>query len=107
MERVVGEIPNRPAVFLLWAREGKPYLARTNVLRRRLVRLLGAREGQSKALNLQGTAERLEYRLTGSKLEAQMLLLELARAHFGSGYREAIRLRLPPYVKLILANAFP
>src|SRR5258707_6650272 len=39
IERALGEIPNRPAVFLLWAREGKPYLARTNILRRRLLRL--------------------------------------------------------------------
>jgi len=108
IERAIGEIPNRPAVFLLWAREGKPYLARTNVLRRRLLRLLATRGTASKALNLQGTVERLEYRLTGgSRLEAQMLLLDQARAHFGAAYREAIRLRMPPYVKLILANEFP
>jgi excinuclease ABC subunit C len=107
IERAIGEIPNRPAVFLLWAREGKPYLARTNVLRRRLLRLLATRESASRALNLQGTAERLEYRLTGSRLEAQMLLLEQARLHFGPAYRDAIRLRMPPYVKLILPNEFP
>ena len=107
IERVIGEIPNRPAVFLLWAREGTPYLARTNVLRRRLLRLLARREASSKALNLQGTAERLEYQLTGSRLQAQMLLLDQARLHFGAAYRDAIRLRMPPYVKLILANEFP
>jgi len=31
-ERLLKELPNRPAVFLLWPREGNPYLARTNVL---------------------------------------------------------------------------
>ena len=107
IERAIAEIPNRPAVFLLWPREGRPYLARTNILRRRLLRLLAAPGGLSKSLNLQGTAERLEYQLTGSRLEAQMLLLENARAHFGSAYRDAIRLRMPPYLKLILSNEFP
>jgi len=37
-------IPDRPAIFLLWAAEGKPYLARTTRLRRRLRRLLSDRE---------------------------------------------------------------
>src|SRR5229473_1222359 len=32
-------VPDRPAVFLLWAGEGKPYLARTALLRRRLIHL--------------------------------------------------------------------
>jgi excinuclease UvrABC nuclease subunit len=100
-------IPNGPAVFLLWPREGKPYLARTNVLRRRLVRLLEPKEGISRSLNLRGTAERLEYHLAGSKLESRFLHLDLARQHLGPGYRREIRLHLPPYVKLLLANEFP
>ena len=32
-------VPDVPAVFLIRPREGRPYLARTNVLRRRLKRL--------------------------------------------------------------------
>jgi excinuclease UvrABC nuclease subunit len=91
-------LPNRQAVFLLWPRAGKPYLARTNVLRKRLKRLLG---------NLQGTVARIEYQFTGSRLAAQFLLLELARKYLGPDYRTEIRLRLPPYVKLILSNQFP
>jgi excinuclease ABC subunit C len=100
-------IPNGPAVFLLWPREGKPYLACTNVLRRRLSRLLQAKEGLSRTLNLWGTAERLEYHLAGSKLESRFLHLDLARRHLGPDYRREIRLRLPPYVKLLLSNEFP
>lgn len=107
LEETLAALPDRPAVFLLWPREGKPYLARTNVLRRRLNRLLGLREKASRMLNLRETAERIEYRLTGSKLEAQMLMLQLARLHLGPGYRREIRLRLPPYVKLVLSNPFP
>jgi excinuclease ABC subunit C len=106
-DTAVEQIPNKPAVFLLWPREGKPYLARTNVLRRRLLRLLGATTQPSRMLNLRATAVRVEYRLTGSRLESQFLLWELARLHLGTAYREEIRLRLPPYVKLVLTNPFP
>ncbi|HZL55797.1 MAG TPA: hypothetical protein VFC21_01880 [Bryobacteraceae bacterium] len=100
-------IPNRQAVFLLWPREGKPYLARTNVLRRRLARLLGTRERPSRVLNLRGTIVRIDYRFVGSRLESQFLLLQLARLHLGTDYRRQVRLRLPPYVKLLLSNSFP
>lgn len=102
------ELPNRPAVFLLWPKGGgKPWLARTNVLRRRLLRLLGTAGKPSRMLNLRETAGRVEYRFTGSKLEAQFLTWELARKHLGGGYRKEIRLRLPPWVKLVLSNAYP
>jgi hypothetical protein len=94
-------LPNRPAVFLLWPPEGKPgapFLARTNILRRRLLRMV---------ITDHIAAGHLEYRLVGSRLEGQMLVLELARRHLGPQYRSAIRLRLPPWVKLILSNPFP
>jgi excinuclease UvrABC nuclease subunit len=107
LDQALEAIPNRPAVFLLWPREGKPYLSRTNVFQTRLKRLLGTRETPSRALHLRGTAQRLEYQLTGSRLEAQFRVWELARVHLGASYREAIRLRLPPYVKLVLSNQFP
>src|ERR1700691_3702345 len=97
-DRVLEALPNRQAVFLLWRGRGKPYLARTNVLRKRLKRMLG---------NLRGTVQRIEYQFTGSRLAAQFLVLELARKYLGAGYRNDIRLRLPPYVKLILSNQFP
>ncbi len=107
-DRALEELPNRQAVFLLWPREGKAYLARTNVLRKRLTRLLGTRgDAPSRSLNLRGTIERIEYQFTGSRLAAQFLVLELAKKHLGAGYRSEIRLRLPPYVKLILSNQFP
>jgi excinuclease ABC subunit C len=107
LTQLLESIPNGPAVFLLWPREGAPYLARTNVLRRRLGRLLQTKEGPSRNLNLRGTAERLEYHLAGSKLESRFLHLVLARRYLGADYRREIRLRLPPYVKLLLANEFP
>ena len=106
-DQAIEAIPDKPAVFLVWPREGKPYLARTNVLRRRLRRLFGIGDQPSRALNLRGTAARIEYRLTGSRLEAQFLLWERARKHLGPDYRKEIRLRMPPYVKLVLSNPFP
>jgi excinuclease ABC subunit C len=107
LDRALEALPNRPAVFLLWPREGKPLLARTNVLRKRLLRLLGTRDAPSRSLNLRGTAARIEYQFTGSRLEAQFLVLDLARKYLGRAYRDEIRLRLPPYVKLVLSNRFP
>ena len=59
-------IPNVPGVFLIWPREGPPYLGKTNLLRRRLTRLLRPQEKQSRLLNLAAVAERVEYRVTGS-----------------------------------------
>jgi excinuclease UvrABC nuclease subunit len=94
----VEAVANKPAVFLLWPREGKPHLARTNVLRRRLQRMLRT-VGEA--------VERIEYRHTGSRLESQFLLWELARRYLGEDYRRQIRLRLPPYVKLVTSNPFP
>lgn len=40
LDAALAQVPNVPAVFLLWPREGEPYLARTALLRRRLRRLL-------------------------------------------------------------------
>jgi excinuclease UvrABC nuclease subunit len=106
-DQALEALPNRQAVFLLWPREGKPFLARTNVLRKRLLRLLGFRDAPSRSLNLRGTIQRIEYQFVGSRLEGQFLVLDLARKFLGARYREDIRLRLPPYVKLILSNRFP
>jgi excinuclease ABC subunit C len=106
-DQALEALPNRQAVFLLWPREGKPFLARTNVLRKRLLRLLGIRDAPSRSLSLRGTIERIEYQFVGSRLEAQFLVLNLARKFLGASYRDDIRLRLPPYVKLILSNRFP
>jgi excinuclease UvrABC nuclease subunit len=107
LDALIAELPDRPAVFLLWPEKGKPFLARTNILSQRLGRLLGDRDKLSRQVSLRGTAKRLEYQITGSRLEAQFLLWTLARQHLGPGYRTEIRLRLPFYVKLVLSNQFP
>ncbi len=103
----VGALPEGPAVLLIWARQGAPYLARTRVLRRRLTRLLADRAQPSRFLNLRAVAARVDYWLTGSSLEQSLIGYELAREHFPEDYPRRIKLRLPVYLKLILTNAFP
>jgi hypothetical protein len=100
-------LPNRPAVFLIRAGEGAGYLARTTLLRRRLLRLLRERTGTSRLLNLRAIATRVEYWLTGSQLESSLLYYEAARRHFPESYLKLLKLRMPPYVKIILSNPFP
>ncbi len=107
VEARIAQTPDRPAVFLIWPRGGAPYLGRTGALRRRLKRLLGERPGLSRWLNLRPVASRVEYWLAGSALETRLLFYELARRHFPETYLELAKLRMPPYVKLILSNPFP
>jgi len=100
-------LPDRPAVFLLWAAEGSPYLARTALLRRRLTRLLSNRDRVSRVLNLNSVAERIEYWPTGSQLESALIHLELARRYFPEDWQKITRLKPPAFVRLTLDNPFP
>ena len=99
-ESAIERLPNRPAVFLLFPPEGDPYLGRTNLLRRRLLRLW-------RLLHPRHPVARVEYCLTGSKLEASLRLYDLARAYFPERYASMLHLRMPPYIKLALGNPFP
>jgi len=107
LDAAIEALPNTPAVFALWPGEGDPYLSKTALLRRRLLRLLKEREKPSRLLNLRHTVGRIEYRLTGSAFESSIVLYEQARRHFPETYLDLIKLRMPPYVKLVLANEFP
>jgi excinuclease UvrABC nuclease subunit len=111
LDNDLAAVPDCPAVFLVWPKSGealaRPYLSRTGFLRRRLRRLLGEESAASRRLNLRGIAGRVEYRLTASKLEASLLFYEMARSHFPQEYERMVRLRPPPFVKVLLANEFP
>ncbi len=107
LDATLESVLERPAVLLVWLREGAPYLARTNVLRRRLKRLLGERGAPSKFLNLRAVARQVEYWLTGSRLESSLLFYELAVRHFPETYPKLLMLRPPHYFKVILSNPFP
>jgi excinuclease ABC subunit C len=107
MDAAVEALPNSPAVFALWPKEGDPYLSKTALLRRRLLRLLKEREKPSRLLNLRHTVARIEYSLTGSAFESSLILYEQARRHFPKSYLDLLKLRMPPYLKIVLNNEFP
>ncbi len=101
------DIPDAPAVFLLWAKEGAPYLARTALLRRRLRRLLNETTRASRVLNLRGVVERIEYWRTGSQIESSLTYVELAQRYFPDDWRRMVRLRPPAFMRLTTDNPFP
>src|SRR5438067_11670187 len=82
LDAAIEALPNAPAVFLLWAEAGEPYLSKTTLLRRRLLRLLKQREKPSRLLNLRHTVRRIEYTRTASGLESAVLFYQQARRHF-------------------------
>jgi excinuclease ABC subunit C len=96
----VEALPNQPAVFVLSFHDGQPYLSKTGLLRRRLLRLL-------RLPNLRERVATIEYRLTGSGFESAVVHYEQARQVFPETYLDRIKLRMPPYVKIVLANDFP
>lgn len=104
--------PARPAVFALFPapREGiptVPYLGRTSDLHRRLARLLSPRRQTSKMLNLRELAARIEYEPVGSAFEGTWRLYLLNRHYFPQQYRDRLRLKPPPLLKLKMQNRFP
>jgi excinuclease ABC subunit C len=104
---LIDGVPDAPAVFLIHAQQGAPYLARTALLRRRLRRLLKPPASPSRFLRLGAVARRVEYWLTHSSLEALLLHYELARIHFPDQYASLLKLRPPVFVCLLMANRFP
>ena len=102
-------LPPRPAVCLIQPRaeNAEPFLIRTQDLRRRLQRLLGPRDLESKRLNLRDFARGVRYRLTGSPLEQAVTYYQQARQFFPKRYSKMMRLRPPAVLKVSLRNAYP
>jgi excinuclease ABC subunit C len=102
-------VPASAAVFVLRgaAESGEPYVSKTSNLRRRLQRLLGPSEGQSRKLNLRDRVRWIEWTPTGSDFEASFLLYKALRHEFPKSYAKRLRLRFAPLVKLILDNPYP
>lgn len=107
LDEAIAALPNTDAVFLVRAGERSAYLAKTSMLRRRLLRILKPAEGARRSLNLRQVVTRVEYWLTASRFESMLLHYALARRDFPEEYLRLIKLRMPAYVKLILANEFP
>jgi excinuclease ABC subunit C len=102
-------LPAKPAVCLIASREeaAEPYLIRTADLRRRLQRLLGPPDSTSRRLNLREFARLVRYRETGSAFEQALTYYQNAKQIFPKRYRELMRLRPAPVLKVNLRNAYP
>jgi excinuclease ABC subunit C len=100
------QLPASAAVFVLQG-DGEPYVSKTANLRRRLLRLLGLPTEHTKRLNLRGRVREIEFTLTGSDLESQVLLYRLLRGTFPKTYAARLKLRPAPLVKLHLENEYP
>ncbi len=98
-------IPGGAGVFLLET-GGEPFIGKSAQMRRRLLRLLGP-ERTGKRLNLRETARVIHYRPTGSVFETSLLLYRTLREVFPGRYQQMLRLRVPPLLKLNLANPYP
>jgi excinuclease UvrABC nuclease subunit len=109
LEDALEQAPDRAAVFLVHMGDpgARPYLGRTSRLRRRLKRLLGAKAGGARGLDLRRTAARAECYFAASPLAGTLLYYEFARRYFPEDYPKLTRLRPPPWVKVLLANEFP
>jgi len=100
--------PASAALFVLRGDEGsEPYVGKSSNLRRRLQRLLGSVDGQSRKLNLRDRVRSVEWTPTGSDFEAGFLLYQTLRREFPKTYDKRLRLRFAPLVKLILDNPYP
>jgi excinuclease ABC subunit C len=102
-------LPPRPAVCLIELRESEaePLLIRTQDLRRRLQRLLGAPDPASKRLNLRDAARGVRYRLTGSRFEQSVTYYQQAKRLFPKRYKDLLRLRPAAVLKVSLRNPYP
>jgi excinuclease ABC subunit C len=107
LDAALAAVENEPAVFLIHLRQGQPYLGRTSVLRRRLLRLLGPRDTPSRMLHLRNLAERVEWWPTRSRLASFLIYYDVARRYFPDSYRDLLKFRIPSFVRVLRGNEFP
>jgi len=101
-------LPTKPGVFILRADQGaEPYVAKSANLKQRLQRLLGPAQEGSKKLNLRQQTRTIEYSMTGSDFENRFLLYRTLRAIFPEDYRDRMKLRAAPLIRLNLDNEYP
>ena len=102
-------LPEQPAVCLIEIRgeRAEPHLIRTANLRRRLQRLLGTADPSSKRLNLREFAGQIRFRVTNTPFEQSLTYYRTARQYFPKRYKDLMRLRSSPVLKINLKNAYP
>src|ERR1700693_905683 len=97
LDQAIAALPNTDAVFLVRAGARSAYLAKTSMLRRRLLRILKPAEGARRSLNLREVVTRVEYWLTASRFESMLLHYALARRHYPDDYLRLIKLSMAAY----------
>lgn len=107
LDALLQGIPDTPAVFVLHAAAGRPYLSRTALLGRRVRRLLKSQERFRAALNLRGVVNRLDYWPTVTRLESSLTFYTLAKQHFPEDYLRLCKIKMPVFLRLFTANEFP
>jgi excinuclease ABC subunit C len=102
-------LPEQSAVCLIEPIQqgAEPFLIRTAGLRRRLQRLLGPLDPESKRLNLREFARVVRFRATASAFEQLLTYYRQARHYFPKRYRNLMRLRPAAVLKVSLRNAYP
>ena len=85
----------------------RPVLLRTADMRRRMRLLLCERDLASKRLNLREYAAAVRFRVTGSRFEQALVHWQQARTLWPGNYRQRLRLNVPAFVKINLANPYP
>jgi excinuclease ABC subunit C len=104
----IAQIPNCRGIYRLTPETGIPYLGWSDYLSKRLARLLlNINQSSNLLANLRNRIQRVEYWLTGSRLESSLLLYYLSLSHDPEGYRRRLKLRPPWFMTLLLNNPFP
>ena len=110
-EQILNTLPAQSAVVLIEPRTelpgARPLLLRTADLRRRLLVLLGPPDPSTKRINLREYAGALRFRLTGSPFEQSLVHWQSARILWPRDFRQRLRLRAAPVVKVNVLNAYP
>ena len=88
LDAALAALENIAVVYRIETKQGQVLLGRTNVLRRRLVRLLGNREQSSRALWMRNLASSFSYWPAVSRLESSLIFYSLARGHFPDSYKK-------------------
>jgi len=102
-------LPPHPAVCLIEPQvsSAQPLFIRTQDVRRRLQRLLGAPDSASKRLNLRDFAKGIRYRVTPSAFEQTFAYYQNAKKLFPARYLDMLKMRPPAVLKVNLRNAYP
>ena len=107
-DEALNALPPKSGVFILRGEnDAEPYVAKSANLKQRLQRLLRPAEEGSKRLNLRQQTRSIEYSVTGSDFENRFLLYRTLREIFPDDYRERLKLRPAPLIRLNLDNEYP